>query len=69
MVMGCLSEGCVGNTCGMFRITLGYWEAAHQRPSLIHNNVTEYESCSNNVWCAVRTVQRYMRRYLPVRYN
>ncbi|CAH0407167.1 unnamed protein product [Chilo suppressalis] len=60
-----MMEGCFDNTCGVFRITIGYWEAANYRTKLTSNK-TEYESCSKNAWCAMRTVQRYMRRYLPV---
>ncbi|KAL0882042.1 hypothetical protein ABMA27_000623 [Loxostege sticticalis] len=63
--MGCIKdEGCVNNVCGPMHITQGYWEAAHYKTSDPANRAA-FEKCTNNVWCATRTVQRHMRRYLP----
>ncbi|XP_063824435.1 uncharacterized protein LOC135074061 [Ostrinia nubilalis] len=64
-VMGCIKdEGCVNNVCGVMHITQGYWEAAHDKES-DPANLEAFQKCSNNVWCATRTVQRFMKRRLP----
>ncbi|KAK2192348.1 hypothetical protein NP493_33g07002 [Ridgeia piscesae] len=56
-VMGC-SPGCVGNVCGPYRISRGYWIDCGRLGG-------SYDACANNMACSKRCVVAYMKRYVP----
>ncbi|KAL7300141.1 hypothetical protein TKK_0007143 [Trichogramma kaykai] len=72
--LGCICEaasgcnttvGCVGDVCGPFRITWGYWADAG-KPTVGNQPATSntaFARCVNDVNCAARAVQGYMEKY------
>ncbi|RVE51901.1 hypothetical protein evm_003521 [Chilo suppressalis] len=44
-----MMEGCFDNTCGVFRITIGYWEAANYRTKLTSNKTGRAVDASGTV--------------------
>ncbi|CAH2043334.1 unnamed protein product, partial [Iphiclides podalirius] len=65
-VSGCqVGQQCDGDACGLFRITWAYWADAG-KPTLAGSSPEApdaYPSCTNDPYCAARTVQQYMRRF------
>ncbi|XP_015600321.1 lysozyme [Cephus cinctus] len=63
---GCnVTSGCVGEVCGPFRITWGYW-ADGGKPTLNNEpNTVEgaYPRCVSDPYCASRAVQGYMNKF------
>lgn len=72
--LGCICEavsncnqslGCVGDVCGVFKITWPYWADAG-RPTLAQDKSEDdsaYGRCANEPYCAARAVQGYMAKY------
>ncbi|XP_014219782.1 lysozyme 3-like [Copidosoma floridanum] len=63
---GCnVTQGCIGDICGPFHITWGYW-ADSGKPTLNGQPATDkdaYANCANDAQCAARAVQGYMDVY------
>ncbi|OXU16760.1 hypothetical protein TSAR_014505 [Trichomalopsis sarcophagae] len=72
--LGCICEaasgcnttiGCVGDICGPFHITWGYWSDSG-KPTLNGQPASDnnaYANCVNDAYCAARAVQGYMEKY------
>ncbi|KAB0794164.1 hypothetical protein PPYR_13784 [Photinus pyralis] len=72
--LGCICEAisgcnttrkCVGNICGPFSITWGYW-ADGNKPTIAQKSVDDpdaYASCANDPYCAASAVQQYMYKF------
>ncbi|XP_004926302.1 lysozyme [Bombyx mori] len=56
---------CEGETCGLFRITWGYWADAGKPTinGLSPDAPDAYSSCTVDPYCAAQTVQNYMKRF------
>ncbi|XP_063243385.1 invertebrate-type lysozyme 3-like [Bacillus rossius redtenbacheri] len=74
LCLGCICEaasdcdrqaGCLGDVCGLFKITRPYWVDAG-RP-LVQGDDPEqaeaYPRCSSDPTCSARAVQNYMAKY------
>ncbi|XP_035787305.1 lysozyme-like [Anopheles albimanus] len=63
---GCdASVRCSGDVCGMFRITWAYWADAGKpvQSGDSPDSQNAYANCTNEPYCAARTVQGYMRKF------
>ncbi|XP_037074741.1 lysozyme 1-like [Pollicipes pollicipes] len=69
--LGCMCEassncdvgfGCVGDLCGPFKITRGYFldSELHKEPAFAFQT---YESCTRDPFCSAAVIRKYMAKY------
>lgn len=72
--LGCICEAisncnrtltCVGDVCGLFRITWAYWSDGGKPTQNSESPDTQlaYPNCVNEPFCAARAVQGYMHKF------
>ncbi|KAF2881208.1 hypothetical protein ILUMI_24973 [Ignelater luminosus] len=65
-ISGCnVTRGCVGDICGPFSITWGYWADGGKPTSKQQSpeEPTAYGNCANDPYCGAIAVQGYMQKF------